>query len=155
METKPTHEQGKMQLEIFDLRREARLRQARDWFVKNFYAESFEEAMRIAPPMTDGGTNFMMVLTYWDMACSYLNHGLMHEDLFFESNGELFGVWERLKPSIAECRERFANPSFGANLQKAAESFEVWMEKRSPGHAARMREFMKQMRPQQTASAKA
>ncbi|MGB7173564.1 MAG: hypothetical protein WBD23_08430, partial [Candidatus Acidiferrales bacterium] len=77
------------------------------------------------------------------------------EDLFFESNGELFGVWERLKPSIAECRERFANPSFGANLQKAAESFEVWMEKRSPGHAARMREFMKQMRPQQTASAKA
>ncbi|MGB7173049.1 MAG: hypothetical protein WBD23_05805, partial [Candidatus Acidiferrales bacterium] len=79
METKPTHEQGKMQLEIFDLRREARLRQARDWFVKNFYAESFEEAMRIAPPMTDGGTNFMMVLTYWDMACSYLNHGLMHE----------------------------------------------------------------------------
>jgi hypothetical protein len=30
METKPTHEQAQLHLQVYDLRREARLRQARD-----------------------------------------------------------------------------------------------------------------------------
>jgi hypothetical protein len=33
-------------------------------------------------------------------------------------------------------------------MEQAAQRFEVWSEKRSPGHIAKMREFMKQMRPQ-------
>jgi hypothetical protein len=33
----PTHEQAKLQLELYELRREARLRQARDWFFKNYF----------------------------------------------------------------------------------------------------------------------
>src|SRR6266513_1941798 len=52
MATKPTHEQGELQLKIFDLRREARLRQARDWFTQNFHPNSFDDAMRIAPMAT-------------------------------------------------------------------------------------------------------
>ena len=36
METKPTHEQAQLRLQVYDLRREARLRQARDWFQQNF-----------------------------------------------------------------------------------------------------------------------
>jgi hypothetical protein len=48
--TQPTHEQGQLQLEIYDLRREAKLRQARDWFFRNYFADTFDESMRIAPP---------------------------------------------------------------------------------------------------------
>jgi hypothetical protein len=33
-------------------------------------------------------------------------------------------------------------------MEKAAQRFEVWSEKHSPGHIAKMREFMKQMRGQ-------
>ena len=36
METKPTYEQAQLHLQVYDLRREARLRQARDWFFKNY-----------------------------------------------------------------------------------------------------------------------
>src|SRR5262249_48075884 len=81
--TEPTHEQGDLQLRIFELRREARLRQARDWFTQNFFPKSLDEAMQIAPMGTETGTSFMMVVSYWDQACAYLNHGLLHEDLFF------------------------------------------------------------------------
>jgi hypothetical protein len=35
METKPTHEQAQLHLQVYDLRREARLRQAGDWFNAN------------------------------------------------------------------------------------------------------------------------
>ena len=90
----------------------------------------------------------MMVFGYWDQACAFLNHGLLHEDLFFETNGEFFGVWERVKPGIQEGRKRWSNNQFLANLEKAAKRYETWIETRSPGHLAAMREFMKQMRPQ-------
>ena len=52
MDTKPTHEQAKLQLELFEQRREARLRQARDWFQKNYWVDSFEDAMKIGAPGT-------------------------------------------------------------------------------------------------------
>ena len=153
MATKPTHEQAQLHLQVYDLRREARLRQARDWFFKNYFADSFEDSMRIAPPGTEGGTNVMMVVSYWEQACALLNYGLLHEDLFFETSGEFFGVWDRVKPIVPQMRERFVNEQFLANLEKAAQRYETWIESRSPGHIAAMRQFMKQMRPQTTKAA--
>jgi hypothetical protein len=128
------------------MRREAKLRQARDWFFKNYFADSMDDAMRIAAPGTETGAFAMMVFGYWDQACALLNYGLLHEDLFFETSAEFFGVWERVKPTIKEGRERFVNKQFLAHLEKAANRYETWIEKRSPGHLDAMREFTKQMR---------
>ena len=54
METKPTHEQAQLHLQVYDMRREARLRQGRDWFFKNYFVDNLEDAMRIAAPGTEG-----------------------------------------------------------------------------------------------------
>jgi len=148
MEAKPTYEQAQLHLQIYEMRREARLRQARDWFFKNYFAETLEEAQKIAPFGSEGATNAMMVLSYWDQACAFLNYGLLHEDLFFETSGEFFGVWERMKVLVPQFRKMFVNDGFAAHIEKAAKRFEVWMEKRSPGNLAGMREFMKQMQAQ-------
>jgi hypothetical protein len=148
METKPTHEQAQLHLQVYEMRREAKLRQARDWFFKNYFADNLDDAMRIAAPGTEGGAFAMMVFGYWDQACALLNYGLLHEDLFFETNGEFFGVWDRVKPIVQQGRERFVNKQFLAHLEKAANRYETWIEKRSPGHIAAMREFTKQMRGQ-------
>jgi len=151
----PTHEQGQLQLQLYDLRREAKLRQARDWFFKNYHVDTFDDAMRIAAPGTENGTLAMMVFSYWEQACSYLNHGLLNEDLFFESNGEFFGVWELIKAMVPEGRKRFSNTQFLANMEKAAQRYESWVEGRSPGSIAAMRQMMKQMRDQRGKAAKA
>ena len=103
--------------------------------------------MRLAAPGTDNGTNVMMVFSYWEQTCALLNYGLLHEDLFFETSGEFFGVWERIRPFIAEGRKMFSNPGFLAHLEKAAVRFEQWTEARSPGQIAAMRKFMEQMTP--------
>ena len=152
---KPTYEQAKLNLELYDLRREARLRQARDWFFRNYHPQTMDESMRIAAPGTEGGNNVMMVFGYWEQACALLNYGLLHEDLFFETSGEFFGVWETVKPVIAQARQMFVNPLFLAQVEKAAGRFEAWSEKRAPGHIAAMRQWMQQTRTQQSASAKA
>jgi hypothetical protein len=147
MESKPTHEQAQLHLQVYEMRREARLRQARDWYFQNYFPESMEDSMRIAPMGTEAGTNVMMVAGYWDQACALLNYGVLHEDLFFETSGEFFGVWERIKPTVAQGREMFKNPQFLGHLEKAAKRYEAWIEKRAPGHMAALREFTKQMRP--------
>lgn len=150
-----THEQGQLQLELYDLRREAKLRQARDWYFRNYFADTLEEGMRIAAPGTENGALVMMVWSYWEQACAYLNHGLLHEDLFFETSGEFYGVWDRVKPTIQQGRELFVNKQFLVNLEKAALRYEAWIEKRSPGNIEAMQKMMKQMRTQLTSSAKA
>jgi len=152
METKPTHEQAQLHLQVYDLRREARLRQARDWFNQNYIVETLEDTMRLAPPGTENGTFVGMVLGYWEQACALLNYGLLHEDLFFETSGEFFGVWERIKPIVPQFRQMMSDQNLLAHLEKAAQRYEAWSEERAPGHVAAMRQYMQQ-RPAQSEAA--
>jgi len=146
MGTKPTHEQAQLHLQVYDLRREERLRQARDWFQQNYHAETLEEAMKVAPMGTEHGNFLGMVIGYWEQACTLLNYGLLHEELFFETSGEFFGVWEQLKGVVPQFRQAFKDPNLLGNLEKAAKRFEEWSEQRSPGNVAAMREYMQQER---------
>ena len=130
----------------FAARREAKLRQARDWFQQNYKADSFNEAMRIAPFGTEHGNYVGMVIGYWEQACALLNYGLLHEELFFETSGEFFYVWENLKPAAAEFREAFKDKNMLSNLERAAQRYEKWCEQRSPGHIEVMRQYMDQER---------
>lgn len=155
MESKPTHEQAQLQLQVYDQRREPKLRQARDWFAKNYIVNSFEDAMRIAPMGTETGAYVGMVIGYWEQACALLNYGLLHEDLFFETSGEFFGVWEALKPVVPTFRERFANKHALAHLEQAAKRYEAWSDHRNPGHISTIRQMMQQMRNQAASAAKA
>jgi hypothetical protein len=144
MAAKPTNQQAQLHLQVYDLRREARLRQARDWFQQNFNPQSFDEAGRIAAPGTEHGAFVGMVLGYWEQACALLNYGLLHEGLFFETSGEFFGVYEQIKKVLPEFREKMGDKFMMANLEKAAKRFEAWANKRSPGGIDKMREMMKQ-----------
>jgi len=153
MESKPTHDQAQLHLQVYDQRREAKLRQARDWFAKNYIVNNFDDAMRIAPMGSEAGAYVGMVIGYWEQACALLNYGLLHEDLFFETSGEFFGVWEAVKPIVPDFREKFVNKQILSNLEKAAKRYEEWQERRNPGHIAAMRQFMQQMRAKATTSA--
>lgn len=154
MASKPTHEQAQLHLQVYDLRREPRLRQARDWFQQNYFAETLDDAMRIAAPGTEHGNFVGMVIGYWEQACALLNYGLLNEDLFFETSGEFFGVWELLKPVAPQFRQQFKDPNMLLNLEKAAQRYEAWQERRAPGNIAVMRQWMQQER-KKAASAKA
>jgi hypothetical protein len=149
----PTHEQAKLHLQVFEERREPRLRQAREWFFKNYHVTSVDDAMRIAAPGTENGALAMMVISYWEQTCALLNYGLLHEDLFFETTGEFFGVWEFVKATVPQSRQLFKSNTYLSHLEKAAQRFEAWSEKRSPGHVAALREFMSKMRTQSAKAA--
>src|SRR5262249_2865541 len=146
-----TIEQVNLLLKLYDARRENRLRDARDWYAANFHPQSVEEAMKLCPPGSQQTTYIRRVVGYWEMGARSANPGLIDEELFLENSGEMWGVWEQLKPTIAGWREAFGSKHIMHNLEQACARFEAWREKRDPGVNAKTRAFMAQM----TAAAKA
>lgn len=141
-----THEQVNLLLRLYEDRREPRLREARDWFAKNFNPKTLEDAMRVAPPGSRENANMRMVLGYWEMVASIANRGLIDEDLFFENTGEQWGVFEQVKAVLPAWRNMFSSPKFLANLEENCRRLEAWREKRNPGSNEAIRRMMAQFR---------
>ncbi len=146
------HEQVNLLLRLYDIRREPRLREAREWYVANFNPTSAEDVMKLCPPGSQENAYMRMVVSYWDMVCNIANRGLIDEDFFFESTGEQWIVWERLQPIAGAWRAMFKNPHVFGNLEENCKRLTAWREKRAPGTTEAMRQAMAQMR--QAAAAK-
>lgn len=140
-----TYEQVNLMLKLYDLRREAKLRDARDWMSQNFHVKSMDDVMRICPPGSKENAYMRMVMGYWEMVSGIANRGLVDEDLFFESTGEQWGVWEQVKPIVGAWREMFASPKLFANLEEHCKRLEAWREKRNPGSTEAIRKVYAQM----------
>lgn len=143
---KPTPAQAQLFLQLYDLRREAKLRQAREWFMSNYFADTPEEAQRLAPPGTPENAYGRMVISYWDQACALLNYGLLHEELFFETTNEFWFVWERLKPLAPLYRKHWGNPDMQKHLESAAVRYEKFIARRAPQFLNALRQWMQQQR---------
>lgn len=150
--SQPTHEQVTLMLQLYDLRREPRLRQARAWVIDHYVASSPEEFMSKYPPDSEENASIRMVVSYWEMVCGIANRGLMDEDLFFESGGEQWAVWEKVKPIVPTWRALFKNPTLFSQLEEGVRRLEAWREKRAPGTNEAMRQMFAQ-RFQSTAKA--
>lgn len=142
-----SYEEVNLMLRLYDLRREPRLRQARTWFLENFHPGSAEEMMQKYPQGSEENTFIRMVISYWDMVAGIVNRGLINDEMFFESNGEIWVVWDRIQTIAPMWRAAFKNPTVFSNLEEACKRLEAWREKRAPGSTAAMRQMMEQMRP--------
>jgi hypothetical protein len=140
-----THEQVNLMLHLYELRREAKLREAREWMSMNFHPKTADEAMKLAAPGTKESGYMRMVLGYWEMVASIANRGLLDEELFFENSGEQWGVWEAVKPLVGAWRTMFGNPQFLGNLEEHCKRLDAWREKRNPGSVEAIRKMYAQM----------
>lgn len=132
MRDHPDHHDAELLLRLYDLRREAKLRQAREWFIREFRAGSAEEFYQRYPGGTQENALFRMVVSYWDMACSIVNQGLIKESFFFENTSEFWIVWAKIRHLAPEMREKRKNPDVWNNLETLAVKFEKWMGTRAP-----------------------
>ncbi len=126
------HHDAELLLRLYDLRREQRLREAREWLLRDFEVQSAEEFAKRVPRGSTEHASFRMVTSYWEMAASLVNRGLIDEELFFENTTEFWVVWQKIKPLAPATREMFKNPHIWKNLETASEKFERWMKKRAP-----------------------
>lgn len=131
---------AQMILQFYELRRESRLREARSFVLGRFKAKSVQELHELCPPGSEENASFRQVLTYWDMVSAIVRRDTLEKELFFETNGELTAVWEKVRHLVPELRKEFGNPAFLENLEEVAELREAYLNAKAPGYLAALRE---------------
>jgi len=127
-------------LKLYELRREAKMREARDWYFREFNPQSmadFSEAL-----MGDHSAHLRMVVSYWEMAAALVNGGAISLDLFASTNGEHLGVFMKIEPLLADIRKIFG-PRYAVNIEKLIDATPD-----GRAQVAAFRERMKAMREQ-------
>jgi hypothetical protein len=108
-------ESAQLNLQLFDLRREPVLREARAWFVSEFNPESFAELLAVLN--SERNPAFRMVIGYWDMAASMVTTGAIDGDAFRAAHGEIFATFSKIEPFLAELRAVTGEPEICIHME--------------------------------------
>ena len=103
-------ESAQLNLQLFEMRREPVLREARAWFIREFNPETYDEFIAII--LGERNSAFRMVMGYWDMACSMVTTGAIDADAFRAAHGEIFGTYAKVQPFLAELRASRGEEAF-------------------------------------------
>jgi hypothetical protein len=108
-------------LKLYDLRREAEMRKARNWWLTQFWPESADEIFKIGSALGSQENNWLrQVGGYWELAASLALRGAINEELFLEPSfsGEMFFFFAKVRPFLNELREKLQNPRVFSNVEK-------------------------------------
>src|SRR5271168_3567931 len=114
-------EQAELILRLYELRREAVMREARSFVGGPFLPQSLEELIGI---VSKGGkeTGFVLqVYGYWDMVCAFVVHGILSEPLVYDTCQEMYFQYAKIQPYLKEFREKMAMPEWMQSIEKVAE----------------------------------
>ena len=114
----PTYEDAQLVLKLYELRRDDKLRAAREWFIQKFFPTSIDDVKAVQGSTGNENVSFRMVTTYWEMAASFVARGVLNADLFLDSGGEMILVWTKLADFVPQLRQNLGSE----NLLKHVES---------------------------------
>lgn len=116
---KATAKDARLILQLYDLRREAEMRKARNFYTLQFNPQSFDDVVKVVGAFgSDENRWFRQIVSYWEMAASLVLRGALHEELFLDSSGEMFFVFYKIKPFLPQLRKQFNSPEFLGHMDK-------------------------------------
>jgi hypothetical protein len=120
MAKKPTTADAQLIIQLYDLRREAELRKARQWW-GGFWPQNPDDVIEVANNYSAAENAwFRQVLGYWDMAASLVLRGALNEELFFDNGGEMWFIFAKVSPFLKELRTKMQNPDLMGRIEKLA-----------------------------------
>lgn len=145
MAQKPTIEQARLILELYNLRREPEMRKARQWWLTTFWPTSADDIMKVVMDFGSQENNWLrQVGSYWGIAATFFLNGIISEKLFFEPSfcGELYFIFAKVRPFLKEIREKAKNPDIFLLSEKA-----IYGSQLGRGHFAKVEPRVNLMRP--------
>ena len=133
-------------LRLYELRSEAAMRNARDWFATGFYPERTQDILEVL--IGEHSAHFRMVVSYWDMAAAFVAFGAINQEMFNAINTEHIAVYAKLEPFLADLRAMPGVPPYLylKHLEPLVLSINDVEDR-----VASMRRYMKSRRESQTA----
>jgi hypothetical protein len=106
-------------MKLYELRREAEMRKARNFVNFQFHSQGVNDVLKL---MQATGTKenawARQVFSFWENAASLVLNDIVHPGLFFAWNGEMVFVYAKFKPFLKELRQKMENPAFLAGVEK-------------------------------------
>src|SRR5207253_10000545 len=112
MPKKPTIDDARLILELYDLRREAEMRKARHWWVATFWPKNADDFVKVASAMGTEENNWLRQMGGdWGIAVSFVRNGALSEKLLFQVPlcGEMYFICATVRPFLPELRARMKN----------------------------------------------
>jgi len=107
-------------MHLYDLRREAEMRKARHWY-GGWWPANADDIMQVINAFgTQENAWFRQVNGYWDMAASFVLRGVLNEDLFWDSNAEMWFTLAKLQPFLKEVRQKANIPQGFVRIETVA-----------------------------------
>ena len=103
-------EDANLILRLYELRREETMRRARWWFIASFDPQSVQDIFDVFA--SEHSANFRMIVSYWDMAATFVNYGAIDEQMFNDINTEHVAIYAKLEPFLTELRAMPGMPPY-------------------------------------------
>ncbi len=131
MDNQATYDDVNLILKLYELRRDDRLREARKWF-GGLKVKTLAELQAACPPGSEQDASLRMVTSYWEMTASFITSGVLNQELFQQSGGELLFVWTKIQDVVPELRKAFNNPKYLSNVETVAKGMILNMNRANP-----------------------
>ncbi|HTV08269.1 MAG TPA: hypothetical protein VMD97_04410 [Candidatus Aquilonibacter sp.] len=121
---------GDLILKLYDLRREPRMRQARQWVMQEFKPKNLDELLAVQRDFgSDQNQMWRQVIGYWEMAAALVLHGALDRELFFDSVGENVFLLAKFGRLHEEYAKMAGNDGFMPHTSKLIDGYEPAMRR--------------------------
>jgi hypothetical protein len=101
---KPDHRDAELVLRVYELRREAVMRESRAAINQKFWPKGFSDVQAVLKGDHPLNAAYRQVNTYWEMVYGMVKHGIVHDAYFMESNGEGMLLFAKVAPFVDDLR---------------------------------------------------
>ena len=116
------HENAIVLMRLYELRREAKLREARAWVVQSFNPTSPDDVLTVL--RSEQGAYLRMVVGYWDMVASFVVHGALDTPMFHATSSEMLAAYCKVEHMIDEVREITGQPGLFRHVEQVVDEWE-------------------------------
>jgi hypothetical protein len=142
---KPSHADAELVLRLYDLRREAVMRESRKT-IAAWSPRSFEDLKAIAQLEDPRNAAWRQVSSYYEMAFGFARHGIVPADFLAENAAEGLLLYAKVEPHLEAFRKEVSPTAFG-NAE--------WIVRKSDVARRRLKLFKARLAAAEAARAKA
>ena len=110
--------QAELILRLYELRREAVMREARSYVGGEFMPQSVEELVDIVTAGTRQSGFVLQVYGYWDMVAAFVSSGALDAQLVYDTCQEMYFQYAKIQPYLAGFREKMNLPEFLISIEQ-------------------------------------
>ena len=120
----PDHHDAELVIRLYELRREAVMRESRKAIANEFWPRSAEDVLALTRPDHPLNAAWRQVAGYWEMVYGMARHGIVHADFLVDNNGEGLMLFAKVEPWLDALRAQ-AGPRPFRNAEWVARETET------------------------------